>query len=618
VAGRLTSQVARWKLERGSRIESLEQWLQSRTVFTAIFAQIRLASFNLAGLFLVLVWASSPLGSQSVQRLLGSTLQVNETATSAQYFDTNAPSGFAINTAITAGSDLTARSWRPIINSLYSVALLAPNETRMTPTDLWGNLKIPLLSSHHPTASGSEWSEIPTDRPTVYSALAGLPIPKLPSGNNTFNIESSYIQLSCSPPTSRAGFNQTAIQPLPSNQNNQSIVPGNDTLYGYRFNSTLECPQGGCGDNTGATWWIALKGLFINPNWTNSAWHSTRFNTNWTFAAKLTSPAVFANETEITAPQATLVLGTSEKIRPPFRAQDTEGLVTCLVAQTYVESRVSCVSSSSSSSSSGGLNPQKPTCHITAQRPSQQPNNPPTNITHLSFFEVFRGISRTMPFATGFQSIGTVQDPSIYYLATESATHFLSANSSGSFSTQQSMLVGIPAEKISVRLTQMVNTYLLLSQTIPSSGPSSPSTSTSTSGGGSGGGGSTEQNFFTVGPERLVTGPGTLSNLVELYTVNWLWAGFFLAASLVLVSCAVTGMVVAHIAVIPDILGYVSSSVRDSKYISLPMGTGGMDGMQLTRRLKGEEVRYGVVRGESLGILWEGYVGRVKRGGSYW
>jgi hypothetical protein len=66
VAGRLTSQVARWKLEKGSPIESLEQWLQSRTVFTAIYTKIRLSLFNMAAVVLVLVWVFSPLSSQSV------------------------------------------------------------------------------------------------------------------------------------------------------------------------------------------------------------------------------------------------------------------------------------------------------------------------------------------------------------------------------------------------------------------------------------------------------------------------------------------------------------------------------------------------------------------------
>ncbi|KAK4446203.1 hypothetical protein QBC34DRAFT_357226 [Podospora aff. communis PSN243] len=592
VAGRLTSQVARWKLERGSPIESLEQWLQSRTVFTAIYTQIRLSLFNVAAVALVLVWISSPLGSQSVQRQLGTIFEVDETAATAEYFGTDAPSGFVRHLAVSPGTANGLTAWTSVLNALYSVALFAPNDTRMAPTDVWGNLKIPLLSSHHPSRSGPEWSYTAADSPTVFSSLAGLPMPRMPQGNSTFTIESSYLQLICDPAVSNQGFRQTEIQPFPNNQNNFTAVPGNQTLYGYRFNQTLECPNAACPDRE-ATWWLALEGLYVNPNWTSPGWHSERYGVNWKSQYELTTPAIFRNETGLAASQATLVLGTIERTAPPFLSQDVEGLVTCTVSQPYVQSRVECLVSA--------LDANKPSCRVTAQRPSQQPH-PSSNITHLSFFEVFRAFSGSLPRATGFRNLRTIQDPTLYYLASGSATRFLEPDAGLAPSERVSMLSSASASDISIRFTQLLNTYLLLSQTVADVD-------------------SKTGNLFDVSAERAVTGAATSTRLVEVYTVSWSWAGLFLAAAAVLLVCAVAGIVFAHLAVVPDILGFASSSVRDARYIQLPRGAGGLDGMDLSRALKGEEVQYGVVEtGEesSLGVSWKGSVDRVRRGGRHW
>lgn len=62
IFGRLSAQVARWKLERGGSLPSIEQWLGSRTLFSAFLTQVKLGGFNMIGVSMTIAWALSPLG----------------------------------------------------------------------------------------------------------------------------------------------------------------------------------------------------------------------------------------------------------------------------------------------------------------------------------------------------------------------------------------------------------------------------------------------------------------------------------------------------------------------------------------------------------------------------
>ena len=57
--------IAAWRIEGATKVGILEQLLGSRAIGSAIFAQIRLKSFNLSGHLLVLLWMLSPFGGQA-------------------------------------------------------------------------------------------------------------------------------------------------------------------------------------------------------------------------------------------------------------------------------------------------------------------------------------------------------------------------------------------------------------------------------------------------------------------------------------------------------------------------------------------------------------------------
>ncbi|KAK3385749.1 hypothetical protein B0H63DRAFT_510472 [Podospora didyma] len=586
VVGRLTSQVARWKLERGSSVDSLEQWLGSRTVFSAIYTQIRLSSVNAAAAFIALMWVFSPLSTQSVQRALGMVLIIDEQDTEIQYFNTDVASNFSGWLAVSAGSAREASGAIALLDAFYVTLLLATDDNKAAPVDMWGYLKIPLLSSFRPNAASSStdtgWSVVPFDGSASYSALAGLPLSSIPAENSTFSMESSYIDLSCYNISSTPGYNQTSIAKFGPNGNNTGLVNG--TFTGSRVDYFQSGDETTTQSRAAATWWLAMDN-FVDTIWEDGVFQSNRSG-HWVFPSEYSSPAVFANETGIEASQATLLLGTTDKTeRQTFASPTSETLAYCKVLQPYVESRVECISSSSSSFSDAAASRSRPSCKVVAQRPSQKPHAP-SIITHLSFPNVFRGIAGNLPWATRVTAELSRADLSIYYLK----------NTSTKYMTQQTVavpLTDIPSTIFSQRLSQLLNTYLLLSQTYDD----------------------------ITGRQALQYAHSTATNqqFAMVYAVTRGWAVVFLTGSLVLLACSVAGVVFAHLAVTPDILGSASAAVRDSCYVQLPYGAGALDGLQLAKALKGHPVQYGVIMGgQALGVSWKGFVARARRGGRYW
>jgi hypothetical protein len=52
----------------------------------------------------------------------------------------------------------------------------------------------------------------------------------------------------------------------------------------------------------------------------------------------------------------------------------------------------------------------------------------------------------------------------------------------------------------------------------------------------------------------------------------------------------------------PEILGTCSSIIRDSKYLKIPNGGGTLDGLEMTRLLRGVQVQMGVVADNNGGV----------------
>ncbi|KAK1637409.1 hypothetical protein BDP81DRAFT_394076 [Colletotrichum phormii] len=284
VVGRLTYEAAPWKLETGTTLGSLEQFIGSRTT----------ASDNIN--------------------------------TSMTYFDTNAKSqavlwatwvGFSYSTSMA--------SFRPM-STLYNTLISMPEGIKADAMDIWGNVKIPFLK-HLDTDA---WLDFDRDlNVNEYSSLAGIPLNSIGIGNTVFSLESSYIKLDCSAVESRAMelgdddplketvYNEElsgAAVAVDSNHTKSAKLP-NGTWHGYDYTR----------NTTGldSTWILALG---VGPL------HDR--------AEEMHRPILFQNEQDIKADPTTLLF---ESIFPPQEFHTgCSAKSRCRVTQEYVESRVNC------------------------------------------------------------------------------------------------------------------------------------------------------------------------------------------------------------------------------------------------------------------------------------
>jgi hypothetical protein len=152
-----------------------------------------LRQLSIASLLLLLLWGLSPLGGQSSLRVLGvKTIEIPGDRT-IYYFMTNNNTNSWLIGAAGGGQNAV---W---FNSVYQACLLAPNQVLHSTTDLWNNVKIPMLETLPGCDlddSTNKWCSVNSSQSWDYSSLTGIMIAGLPNaGTSNFTIESSYMNL---------------------------------------------------------------------------------------------------------------------------------------------------------------------------------------------------------------------------------------------------------------------------------------------------------------------------------------------------------------------------------------------------------------------------------------
>lgn len=353
----------------------------------------QLRTFNLLGLSLVIVWSFSPIGGQSLLRILHVEPRVfNSTG---YYFNTWKPQVFLS---------------RDFFNdAAFCNALFAPQSIRQGPMDFWGNPKIPFLDSlGDATDRGSR--EVANTSELEYSSLVGIPTSNISAGNTSFSIESTYMHLECEPFTVHA-LNRSAhsfhSQETVLNEtlrfaqltNSSSPHIANGTWYGFQQNGTTGSP---------VRWSLALN-RFVDTLWWDAYYERSLQFTNVNFG-------IFENETAIeTGPthllfQARVNLTTLVMYDDGNLSETVDAIevvkTKCRVRQKYVESRVSC-------SRVAGLS--RGDCGVIAQRTSERPH-PPENLLSISLPSEFSLLSERLPKLFMSQDANALNDPLIIYL----------------------------------------------------------------------------------------------------------------------------------------------------------------------------------------------------------
>ncbi|RMJ16977.1 hypothetical protein CDV36_003354 [Fusarium kuroshium] len=559
IMGRLMYQLSRWMLERGATMVMLEQLMGSRTLGAAFLTQAELGAFNLVGLVIVFVWVWSPLGGQALLRMLNSRLDTVISPWTVVHFDTDARPKFEDWYEVSAVGTRHRRGIVATPHSMYNAALLSPDSIRNGSRDIWGNVKIPYLSSYG-DFDDPGWQRVPSSPIFEYSALVGIPIKNISVGNSSFPIESTYVHLDCfrlkktlSPNAEYIDIKNTSLHGL------ATPLP-NGTWQGYESN--------------GASWTLAVD-TFTDAMWEKSSFYKTHGLNR----SQINQPSMFTTEVGVEANPTTLLMQVeypTTGMRPPdwFSAQ-------CGVVQHYVESRINC-----SLVSGNGIQ----NCTVVEQRPSQKAHAP-KDISFLSFPGILSELSQNMPAVANPDSKVYGLEPSLKYIQNPSTA------SMGS--EKLPALENITQELFGYRLGQLINSYLLIGQVFDSILS-----------------GNTDDPNAVFEPN--ITAPVEVTDLLELYNVSQAWTWTFMFSCVVFLAGGALSVVFVHLAKSPDVLGFVSTVVRDSKHIDTPPEAAKMDGLDLTKSMKMRRIRYGVVHGAPevkplLGVGPEEAVEKLKR-----
>ncbi|RSL69957.1 hypothetical protein CEP54_002034 [Fusarium duplospermum] len=527
--GRFVYEIARWKLEQGVTLGTLEQLLGSQTVGSTVLTHAKLCFMNPLAAGLLFIWIFSPLGGQSLLRILSSHLEPVVQNSTIVHFDSDSASILAHPEPTTEGGLSGSDELIRYLGNWYNGM------------DLWGNVKIPFLSEE---SNPHNWSQMSWSPDLNYfSSFAGYPVANVSTGNSTFSMQTSYLQLNCSKQQSKTWGFKYNITLLENFYEWDNVTYQNGTIYGIT-------DSGG----TTTTWNFGVD-RFVDPFWLNTSLLSERLGWGRPHTTAFKRPFIFENETGIESRPATLFL--DAEIMPGGSAEeDWPYSVTaqCEMKQKYIESRVSC--------SRSPTTPQN--CTVVAQRPSRR-RHAPEDISILSFPSTLHWVSWGLPKASGTNPSARA-DLSIRYLIDSKTGHTTKAITFGEFEKLDDAL-------FSRRLSQLFNTYLVLSQTdLGTIGTVD------------------DKQFF---PEN-VTVPAQVSNLVQKYTISKPWITLFLVSCIVLLCSGVLSVAFAHLADGPEILGYASTAVRDSKFLELLPEVGSMAAMDITKMMRGERLRYGI------------------------
>ena len=517
-----------------------------------------MGSFNMLAVGLFVLWALSPLGGQSSLHIIKTVPSFAVAAKDILTFNTEIPSPFS-------ALRLRPSSVEAQMNGLYITSLMAPPNVKRSPVDIWGNLKVPLMSSLALDASsnGTGWYDIEAFTEDVpYSSLIGIPVGNLPrTGNTTFTVESSYFDIGCyslslSPyvPTTESFTSPSNIDisATESKEAPRLMQIPNNTFYGKQD------PE--------SSFTIGID-RYID-------WKAGSLASIWDEGMSSYIKNVTGNDKRFFGEAQTFLF--ESKLAPVFPGVENPATVAyCNIQRIYVESAVICVEDPSSM--------RKPQCSVTAIRESQLKHQP-SDITPFLFPSILGQFSSSLAHSQG-QLEGSGYSLTEKYL-NNTDTPLLVQD----FGMR---LFNLDKEVFSQRLTQVVNTYYMASL-FPSAMVGGLDTQLPTY----------MVSQYTSSPIKRAT-TGTVTSLqTDLYAINISWLIVFLATSTVMLAAATISSVLAYFTTIPDVLGYASSLTRDTAYFPHSAKGSVLDGLTRSRKLKDQKVRLGDVRcNEQIGLL---------------
>jgi hypothetical protein len=479
--------------------------------------------------------------------MLATTTTIQERTSNITFLSTRQPTF--------AGKAEFENGWFASFSTLFAAAILAPVGVKTGTEDLWGNVKIPLLSSLSNLSPDKDgYHHIPSNFSPTYSSLFGIPASALLLGNTTFSIESTYLELVCSNiTTSLARESRTFINP--------GLISTNGPFRsGINITDSTSYAMGFSGQDMTS---------FLEDQKPNGEICLDCLGNNYTSSKQVPGMFLwqdFSGETNVTS-------------------------IFCVPSQAYVESVVACNTTLATKS-----------CKVVAQRQSILAANP-SALTLLGFNSVVNGLSKLLP-----QTVRVMDgmDVLLNYLVSPNDNEFIQtektprsiADSSKVASGADARVLGVELQDFSTRLSQLVNAFLEGSlEEFPSflTGKQLVTTEPATS------------------PEVLlaairnrnpsITTPGTITGFVQTYVTVWVWTVVFILAITTMLLAVILTAVIRQKTLARDYLPYVSSLVRESQFVTMPRGGVRMDGMTRAKEMRDLKVRLGDVG--DVGAGWE-------------
>ncbi|KAK6362569.1 hypothetical protein TWF730_000026 [Orbilia blumenaviensis] len=520
ITGHFLRSIALRLAERGTSLEMLEQLTRSITIASTITTPYLLNSYNFLSAVLLCLWAISPLGGQASLRILKTEFVEVRTDITANYLDPFNQSSF-LQIGADVGLSLTET------NSIYVSSLLSSAEVKSSPVDSWRNVKIPLLESFEGNATAIRgdrgWYDVPLGNVT-YSSLLGTPISNRTT-NFTTIIQSGYATIECS--------SLEIFEPDVCNE-------GRSTRC---FNTS----------HPRSTDWVFPAHPIEGDEAANAEYIITGFNQTQTLL----------NITYDRTTPLDLIIQS--------RGDGGTSAGRCVLAQTFVEAQVDCLSSNCRASKIRRLEtgPRRPPVLVDA---------PPFIL--YNFFLWFAKV--TPPGHVGYSN------PSQLYI--------LYPDNPLSMQIEWLDIANAGTAVFGVRMTQLINTFL-----------------SSTFGGGLYLGsipiGFNTTKQYARQPVNYKTSKATKTELKHIYVVQKPWAGITLLASLLLLSMGIAAAGISFYTLAPDILTSLSALANESPWFDTYKEGTTLDGDDKAVALKKRLVRLGdVKRFEEVGYIALGTV----------
>jgi len=134
--------MARFYAERGTKLGLLELFISSQTVWGTCQSQVMLRTLTPVGIFLLLLWCLSPLGSQATLRVMRIGVVTTVDSTQLLFYPTG---GISREQARVWSLDVGNAAPIVATNAVYLSALLSNHKGATQ--DTWGNVKIPWIQS---------------------------------------------------------------------------------------------------------------------------------------------------------------------------------------------------------------------------------------------------------------------------------------------------------------------------------------------------------------------------------------------------------------------------------------------------------------------------------------